>query len=60
MIQFLDDCSVIAAGTCVLPIKFGPVGGVDPGTMGDERTLDDSGTIGDETAAGTTTGTMWD
>ena len=44
----------------VLLIKFGPVGGFDPGTMGDERTVDDPGTIGDEKTTGTTTGTMWD
>ena len=60
--RFLMTAQLLLLGDlcCVLPIEFGPVGGFDPGTMGNERTVDDLGTIGDETTAGTTTGTMWD
>ena len=39
---------------------IGPVGGFDPGTMGEGRTVVDSGEIGDEKTAGTTTARMWD
>ena len=40
-------------------IKFGPVGGFNPRTMGEERTAFGPRKIQDEATAGTTTGTMW-
>lgn len=41
-------------------IKFCPVGGFNPRTMGEERNAFGPRKIQDEATAGTTTGTMWD